>query len=84
MVLHFIEPEVCLINQNERVKNLMVIGIGMSRAYKYMDPRMRIELGPFACGVILGDVPVLFDAMSSYSVETITYSTVGIVPPQDV
>ena len=61
-----------------------MLGSGNSRAYKYADSRIRISLGQFACGILIGDISVIFDQAATYSIETETYSIMGVVSPEDV
>lgn len=71
-------------NQNERLRKLLIIGTGASRAFKHADSRKTTYLGPFSNGILIGDIPVLFETVATYSIQTVTYCNIGIVHSKDV
>lgn len=62
----------------------MVIGAGKAKAFKYLDSRVRIPLGPFSAGILIGDTQAIFDTPAAYSIETVSYCNIGIVHHKEV
>lgn len=51
----------------------------MSRVYKYIDSRKRIYLGDLKEGSLLGEIQVVFDSNPTFSIECMSYCTVGVI-----
>lgn len=62
----------------------MIIGAGKAKVFKYFDSRERIEIGVFEDDILIGDVEATFDCDPSYTVETDTYCSIGIVKHSNV
>lgn len=84
MQLRFYEPEQVILPQYENPNKLMIIGTGKAQAFKYLDSRARIPLGPFQKGLLIGDTSIIFGTPSTYSVETESYCNIGVIDGYDV
>lgn len=62
----------------------MIIGSGKARAFKYLDSRVRIPLGPFYNGILIGDIQIIFGTPTTYTIETDSYCNIGVVKKHDV
>ena len=55
------------------------MGAGYANVYKYFDQRRRVLLGPLQEAMLIGDTQIIFDMTPTFTVETMTYSNVGVV-----
>ena len=58
-------------------RRLLITGNGHCKVFKYFDSRQRLCLGDLNEGSLVGVTQVLFDCNPLYTVETMSYCTVG-------
>ena len=64
---------------DESFRQLIITGAGVSQVYKYIDSRKRIFLGNLKEGSLVGEIQVIFDSDPTYSIECMSYCTIGII-----
>jgi len=62
----------------------MIIGAGKAKVFKYFDSRERMAIGVFQDDILIGDVESTFDCDPSYTVETATYCSIGVITSSHV
>lgn len=67
-------------HQNEKINQLMILGSGNAKAYKYLDSKIRISLGQFYDSQLIGEIQIVFDTPAMYTIETLSYCNIGIIP----
>ena len=62
---------------------MIITGAGLSRVFKYLDSRKRIFLGNLKEGALVGEIQVVFDSSPVYSIECMTYCTIGVITKEN-
>ena len=76
----FFEPEQQIMSQyDENFRQLIITGAGLCQVFKYIDWRKRIYLGNLKEGSLVGEIQVMFDSDPVYSIECMSYCTIGII-----
>jgi hypothetical protein len=78
--ISFYEPEFKIMSQfQEEFNQLIITGNGFCKVFKYFDTRKRLCLGTIEEGQLLGVPQVLFECKPFYTIETMSYCTIGFI-----
>jgi hypothetical protein len=78
--ISFYEPEFKIMNQlDQEFDKLLITGNGLCKVFKYFDTRQRLCLGTMKEGQLLGICQVMFECRPFYTIETMSYCTIGII-----
>lgn len=76
----FYEPEQELMKQaDENFRKVVITGQGICHVYRFFDSRRRVCYGTIKEGSIQGETCVIFDSNPVFSVEAMSYCTIGVI-----